>query len=66
MKETSFKMESGSTGGGPLNYIPLTAAYITSKKKEDNYFDKRGHFSYRNLSPVFKNRKIPAPPSKTH
>ena len=65
MKETSFKMESGSPGVGLLKYKPLTAAYKTSKK-EDNYFDKRRHFSHRNLSLIFKNRKIPAPPSKTH
>lgn len=52
-------MESGSPRGGPFKYIPLTAAYITSRKKEDNYIDERGHFPHRNLSPVFKKRKTP-------
>ena len=56
-------MESGSPRGGPLKHTPLTAAYITSKKKEDNYIDKRGHFSRRNLSPAFKKKKTPPCPS---
>lgn len=45
IKETSLKMESESPAGGDLVHLPLLAAYITNRNKEDrNYSDKGGHF----------------------
>lgn len=65
IKETSFKTESGSPDGGALSLEPLITAYTTSRKKEEiNYFDKGGHFSYRNFRLLLLKeggRWLPAP-----
>lgn len=40
-----MKMESENPTGGDLVHLPLLAAYITNRNKEDrNYSDKGGHF----------------------
>ena len=44
IKDTLFKMESGSPEEKALTHVPLIAACVTSRKKEDkNYFEKGGH-----------------------
>lgn len=54
MKETPFKMGSGRTEGGALLNVPLSAASITSRKKEDkNYFNEKDSFSHRNFISYF-------------
>lgn len=53
-------MELGSPEWVARMYVSLTAAYITGRKKKDNYCDKGDHFSHRNFSLTFKKvKKIP-------
>lgn len=52
-------MESEIPEMKALMQIPLIAAHMTSRKKQDNYLDKTGPFSHRNLKR--EGRFLPTP-----
>lgn len=62
LKDTSFKMESGSPEGNTLLHVLFLAVGSTSRKRKDkNYLDKEDIFHIGISSPAFK-KKEETPP----
>lgn len=56
-------MELGRRKEGVLMHIPLVAAYITNRKKENkNHFEKGGHFLHKNFMSCFSKKGRISPP----